>query len=149
MFICFQKYFRKLKLYCCDEIFYNISKSIKYLFVFKNISESWNCTVVMKYFAIFHKNIATIFQLQWDIGNISDIFLQYSVLCGRCSIPIGFLKRSILMVQGSVFLNRLFAIRFSWESIRSGIENGPLKDHPFWIFLFFFGPTFHNSASRE
>ena len=25
-----------------------------------------------------------IFQLQWNIGNISDIFLQYSVLCGLC-----------------------------------------------------------------
>ena len=36
----------------------------------------------MKYFAIFDKNVATIFQLQWNIGNIPDIFLQYSVLCG-------------------------------------------------------------------
>ena len=36
----------------------------------------------MKYFAIFDKNIATIFQLQWKISNISDMFLQYSVLCG-------------------------------------------------------------------
>ena len=37
----------------------------------------------MKYFAIFDKNIATIFQLQCKIGNISDVFLQYSVLCGN------------------------------------------------------------------
>ena len=36
----------------------------------------------MIYFAIFAKNIATIFQLQLKIGNISDMFLQYSVLCG-------------------------------------------------------------------
>ena len=36
----------------------------------------------MKYLAILEKNVATIFQLQWNIGNISDIFLQYSVLCG-------------------------------------------------------------------
>ena len=35
----------------------------------------------MKYFAIFVKNVATIFQLQWIIGNISDMLLQYSVLC--------------------------------------------------------------------
>ena len=61
--------------------FYNISKSIKYLFVSKNISESWNCNVTMKYFPIFDKNVATIFQLQWNIGNISEMFLQYSVLC--------------------------------------------------------------------
>ena len=31
----------------------------------------------MKYFAIFDENVATIFELQWNIGNISDIFLQY------------------------------------------------------------------------
>ena len=28
----------------------------------------------MKYFAIFDKNVETIFQLQWKIGNISDMF---------------------------------------------------------------------------
>ena len=42
----------------------------------------------MKYFAIFDKNIATIFQLQWKIGNISDMFLRYSVLCGLVLIFI-------------------------------------------------------------
>ena len=36
----------------------------------------------MKYFAIFDKNFEAIFQLQWKIENISDMFLQYSVLCG-------------------------------------------------------------------
>ena len=36
----------------------------------------------MKYFAIFDKNVATIFQLQWKIRNISDMFLQYSVVYG-------------------------------------------------------------------
>ena len=36
----------------------------------------------MKYFGIIDKNFAAIFQLQWKIGNISDMFLQYSVLCG-------------------------------------------------------------------
>ena len=36
----------------------------------------------MKYFGIIDKNVAAIFQLQWKIGNISDMFLQYSVLCG-------------------------------------------------------------------
>ena len=36
----------------------------------------------MKYFGIIDKNIAAIFQLQWKIGNISDMFLQYSVLRG-------------------------------------------------------------------
>ena len=37
----------------------------------------------MKYFVIFDKNVATIFLLHWNIENIPDIFLQYSVLCGR------------------------------------------------------------------
>ena len=37
----------------------------------------------MKYVGIIDKNSAAIFQLQWKIGNISDMFLQYSVLCGR------------------------------------------------------------------
>ena len=36
----------------------------------------------MKYFAIFDKNTATISQLQWNIGNIPDIVLHYSVLPG-------------------------------------------------------------------
>ena len=34
----------------------------------------------MKYFSTFDKNIATIFQLQLKIRNISDMFVQYSVL---------------------------------------------------------------------
>ena len=37
----------------------------------------------MKYFGIIDKNVAAIFQLQWKIENISDMFLQYSVLCGE------------------------------------------------------------------
>ena len=37
----------------------------------------------MKYFGIIDKNVATIFQLEWKIGNISDMFLQYSVLYGK------------------------------------------------------------------
>ena len=36
----------------------------------------------MKYLAIFEENIPKIFQLQWNIGNIFDMFLQYSVLRG-------------------------------------------------------------------
>ena len=36
----------------------------------------------MKYFKIFDENFATIFQLRRNIGNISEMFLQYSVLCG-------------------------------------------------------------------
>ena len=36
----------------------------------------------MEYFAICDENVATIFQLQWNIRNISYISLQYSVLCG-------------------------------------------------------------------
>ena len=67
-----------------SESFYNISKSNKYLFVFKNISESWNCNVAVKYFSIFNKNFSRIFQLQWNIWNIPDIFLEYAVLCGMC-----------------------------------------------------------------
>ena len=40
----------------------------------------------MKLLAIFNKNFATIFQLQWNIGNILDVFLQYFVLCGIYSL---------------------------------------------------------------
>ena len=36
----------------------------------------------MKYFGIIDKNVVAIFQLQWKIGNISEMFLQYSVLRG-------------------------------------------------------------------
>ena len=36
----------------------------------------------MKYFGIIDKKVAAIFQLQWKIVNISDMFLQYSMLCG-------------------------------------------------------------------
>ena len=36
----------------------------------------------MKYFSKFDRNVVTILHLQWKIGNISDMFLQYSVLCG-------------------------------------------------------------------
>ena len=39
----------------------------------------------MKHFAIFDKNFPTIFQLQLNIENIPDIFLQYSVLRGAFS----------------------------------------------------------------
>ena len=38
----------------------------------------------MKYFGTIDKNVAAIFQLQWKIWNISDMFLQYSVPCGIC-----------------------------------------------------------------
>ena len=41
----------------------------------------------MKYFGIFDKNFERIFQLQWKIRNISDMFLQYSVLCGKLFSP--------------------------------------------------------------
>ena len=37
----------------------------------------------MKYFGIIDKNVVAIFQLHWKIGNISDMFLQHSVLCGN------------------------------------------------------------------
>ena len=55
---------KSVKLVHFNEIVYNISKSIKYLFVNKNNPECYNCNVAVKYFAIFNKNIATIFQLQ-------------------------------------------------------------------------------------
>ena len=41
-----------------------------------------NLNVAMKYFVIFDKYVETIFQLQYKIINISDMFLQYFVLCG-------------------------------------------------------------------
>ena len=46
-----------------------------------------NIYLVLKIFqkvriVMFSTKYFTIFQLQWNIRNISDIFLQYSVLCG-------------------------------------------------------------------
>ena len=35
---------------------------------------------------IIDKNDAAIFQLQWKIENISDMFLQYSVLCEKYNV---------------------------------------------------------------
>ena len=65
----FEIFLKSVKSAHFKEIVYNISKSIKYLFVYKNISECSNFNVAVKYFAIFDKNIATIFQIQWKIGN--------------------------------------------------------------------------------
>ena len=45
----------------------------------------------MKYFGIIDKNVAAIFQLQKKIGNISDMFMQYSVRCGYNMV--GYAKR--------------------------------------------------------
>ena len=57
----------------------------------------------MKYFAIFDKNVATILQLQWNIGNIPDIFLQYSVLCGY------------EIWHTSETVTTLYSSQFSWQ----------------------------------
>ena len=54
--------------------FYNISKSIKYLFVFKNITQCWNCNVAMKYFAIFDQNISIAMKYKRYSWHISAIF---------------------------------------------------------------------------
>ena len=52
--------------------------------------KSWNCNFLIKYFAMLDKNVATIFQLKNNIRNISDNFLQYSVLCEKsCTIAYG------------------------------------------------------------
>ena len=72
----FEIFLKSVKSAHFNEIVHNIFKSIKYLFVYKNISECLNCNAAVKYFAIF--------QLQWKIGNISHMFLQSSVLCGYC-----------------------------------------------------------------
>ena len=53
-------YFQHLE----TESFYNISKSVKYLFVCKNISENLNCNIGMKNVAIFDKHVAIEFQLE-------------------------------------------------------------------------------------
>ena len=97
---------------------YNISKSIKYLLVYKNISECWNRNVAVKYFAIFEKNIATIFQLQLKIGNISDMFLQYSVLCGY--LVKEFHQLSLSLTCPNSVLRFLTSCIISWLS----------RDHP-------------------
>ena len=60
----FEIFLKSVKSAHFNEIVYNISKSIKYLFVYKNISECLNFNVAVKYLAMFDKNIVTIFQLQ-------------------------------------------------------------------------------------
>ena len=49
----------------------------------------------MEYFGIIDKNVAAIFQLQWKIVNISEMFLQYSGLCGYL---VGFEMYSLYVV---------------------------------------------------
>ena len=57
----------------------NISTSIEYLFVFKNISESKNCNVTMKYFAIFDAIVLQYFNCK----EILEIFPTFfcNILC--------------------------------------------------------------------
>ena len=50
----------------------------------------------MKYFGIIDESITAIFQLQWKIENISDMFLQYSVLCANDSFAQGMYKTLFL-----------------------------------------------------
>ena len=59
-----------VKLEHFNGIFLKHFSNFKYLFVFKNISENYNCNVAMKYFAILGKNVETIFHLQLKIENI-------------------------------------------------------------------------------
>ena len=96
--------------------FYNISKSIKYLFVFKNILESWNFNFAMKYFAMFDKNVATIFRLQWNIENIPDIFLQYSVLCGKFIFKFNFW---LAILVRPFFISKCWIHRFFIKNIKN------------------------------
>ena len=60
----FEIFLKSVKSAHFNEIIYNISKIIKYLLVYKNISERENCNVAMKYFEIIDKHFATILQLQ-------------------------------------------------------------------------------------
>ena len=53
----------------------------------------------MKYFGIIDKNVAAIFPLQWKIGNISDMFLHYSVLCGIINNSTMFQLTLYVLVQ--------------------------------------------------
>ena len=56
--------FKNILEMCKIGVQWNISKSIKHLFVFEYISGSYNFNVAIKYFAIFDENLATIFQSQ-------------------------------------------------------------------------------------
>ena len=74
----------------------------------------------MKYFAIFDKNIATVFQLQWKIGNISDMFLQYSVLCGLSTTKLliffdDFFNDYTLSVALCLAGTKFFSLSFGYE----------------------------------
>ena len=69
-------FLKALNIYLLTKIFQNV----------KIVMLQWN---ILQYLT---KNIVTIFQLQWKIGNISDMFLEYSVLCGtysKCSVAGG------------------------------------------------------------
>ena len=81
----------------------------------------------MKYFAIFDKIIVTIFQLQLKIGNISDMFLQYSVLCGYAPVIRSHdLQQAFIIVLGSMEEWRMNPLRSIAMRVQGGgmVEGG-------------------------
>ena len=84
----------------------------------------------MKYFAIFDENVATIFQLQWNIGNSSNIFLQYSVLCGKLGRISIIHKKSLTKYKKKKkrVTEKLFEMykKTSWNSVTDFLPNWTL-----------------------
>ena len=80
----------------------------------------------MKYFGIFDKNVATIFILQWKIGNISNMFLQYWLLCG---IIIGVEPLSHLLIILIIFYSQhLRTLRAYYNEISKSTDFGKCID---------------------
>ena len=72
----------------------------------------------MKYFVMIDKNVAAIFQLQWKIVNISDMFLQHSVLCGMRLGPLTKSKvqaRATLNCKIHTFVGTYS--RYKWQNL--------------------------------
>ena len=90
----------------------------------------------MKYFAIFDKNVATIFQLQWNIGNIPDIFLHYSVLCGQYTDnEIDFFNLRSLYAVYAWNCAHAFTWAREWKNLIVADDKLPKRDFDFYCLL--------------
>ena len=92
----------------------------------------------MKYSVIFKENVATIFQLQWNIENIPDIFLQYSVLCRFSflmmevsSAPSSMLRQFVTLTERNINKKKLLLITFNWrdDTFRQVFFSKPIHNY--------------------
>ena len=85
----------------------------------------------MKYFGIINKDVTAIFQLQWKIENISDMFLQYSVLCWKARVEdlamgqmSNFCGNAFYMswLELSLFRSVIFIVSNFWDRLFKNIR---------------------------